>query len=447
MTRRPDGPPRVLVIDGTGRGHALCRLFTRTDPDVTVYYGPGCDVVREDRIVVADSIRVTEPETVLSFLAAHPVDFVFVSHIDGLSTGLVDALRAAGHRTVGPTREAAALEASKERGKRFCTDHGIPTAPYRAFTDPAAARTYIETLPYACVVKTDGLTPDGDGSVVCSTAEEALSAVDRFAGEPGADFHVVVEKRLRGEEVSVFALLDGENALLLPTARDFKRTLEGDLGKNCDGMGSIAPHPQAGPALDADIRRTLLDPLVAGLTAEGLHFSGFLYIGAMITADGLQVIELNARFGDSEAQVVLPGLRGDFTELCRAVLERRLAGEEITSDGLVRCSVALTQGSLDPSDPEALPGWPFGAFAAGQTVTGLEDVDPAEADVYLANVRLGADGLPVTSGGRVLHVVGAGSSLPQARARAYRGVGRIAFAGRRCRDDIGLTASREKALA
>ena len=209
MTHRPDGPPRVLVVDGTGRGHALCRLFTRTDPDVTVYYGPGCDVVQEDRIVVADSIRVTEPETVLSFLDAHPVDFVFVSHIDGLSIGLVDALRAAGHRTIGPTREAALLEASKERGKRFCTDHGIPTAPYRAFTEPAAARAYIETLPYACVVKTDGLTPDGDGSVVCSSAEEALRAVDDFAEESGADFHVVVEQRLSGEEVSVFALLDG----------------------------------------------------------------------------------------------------------------------------------------------------------------------------------------------------------------------------------------------
>ncbi|MYX15470.1 phosphoribosylamine--glycine ligase [Streptomyces sp. SID8374] len=427
----------VLVIDGTGRGHAICDLFVRTDPSVTVYYGPGCDVLTDERIVPVPRIQVDDPSTALAFLADHPVEFVLVSHVDALCAGYVDTLAAHGHRVIGPSAAAAQLEASKERGKRFCVDHGLPTAEYAAFTDEPAARAYIRERPYACVVKTDGLTPDGDGAVVCDTAAEAEAAVAAFAAAQGEALQLVVEERLYGREISVFALLDGEDYLLFPTALDFKRTLEGDVGKNCDGMGSLAPHPQSSPALLEQIRRDLVEPFLRGVAAEGLSYTGFVYIGAMITDTGLKVIEINARFGDSEAEAVLPGVHSDFTELCRAVLRRDLGRSLLVTDGQVRCSIALTQGCLDPADSTAAPGWPFGTFTTGQPVRGLDPAPGDDAHLFYANLRADAEGRPVTSGGRVLHVVGAGRTLTEARAQAYRRIGSISFPGMRHRTDIG----------
>jgi phosphoribosylamine--glycine ligase len=439
VTRRQDDSPgagRVLVIDGTGRGHAICDLFVRTDPDVTVYYGPGCDVIAHDRIVVVPSISLDDPRTALAFLATQPVELVFVSNIDALSKGYADVLRAHGHKTIGPSQAAAELEASKERGKRFCVDHGIPTAPYRFFTEAEPAKAYVRSRPYACVVKTDGLCKNGDGAIVCDTAEEAERAIDGFAGQFSGGLRLVVEQRLRGPEISIFALVDGESYLLFPTAMDFKRTLEGDRGINCDGMGSVAPHPMTSAALEAQIRTTLLEPLVRGLARDGLDFTGFIYLGAMITEAGLHIIEINARFGDSEAEVVLPGVHSQFTGLCRAILNRTLRAQRLDTDGLARCTVALTQGCLDPGNPDALPGWPFGAFAAGQEVRGLDAVDRAEATLFYANLRKDGAGRPTTSGGRVLHVVGKGRGFEEARDRAYRQISHITFPGMRYRSDI-----------
>ncbi|MEU5696336.1 phosphoribosylamine--glycine ligase [Actinosynnema sp. NPDC020468] len=427
-------------MDRTGRGHAICDLFVRTNPDVTVYYGPGCDVVEHDRIVPVPSISVADPRTALDFLATTPVEFVLVSHIDALCAGYVDELREAGHAVIGPTAAAAELESSKARGKEFCLDHGIPIPEFGVFTDAAEARAHIRALPHQCVVKIDGLTPNGDGSVVCSTAAEAEAAVDAFAAA-GGPLRLVVEERLTGPEVSVFALLAGGTAMMLPLALDYKRALEGDAGKNCDGMGSVAPHPADSPALRAELRAALVDPLVRGLAAEGLDFTGFAYVGAVLTDRGPVVIEINARFGDSEAEVVLPGVVSDFTGLCRAVLAGELDRHDLAVDGLARCSVALVQGCLDPTDPEALPGWPFGPFADRQPVRGLDKVDPLRAKVFHAEIARDAGGSPVTRGGRVVHVVGAGATSAEARRRAYEQVGHIEFAGMRYRADIGAVGA------
>jgi phosphoribosylamine--glycine ligase len=428
----------VLLVDGTGRGHALCDLITRTSPGTTVYYGPGCDVIEHERVVPVPSISFDDPGTALAFLRTTPVEFVLVSNIDALSLGYVDALRAHGHQVIGPTGAAAALEASKESGKRFCDRHGVPVPAYGVFTDPKEARAYIRSRPYACVVKTDGLTKDGDGSIVCESAGEAEAAVERFAREHGDDLRVVVEERLHGTEISIFALVGRDGYLMFPSAVDFKRALDGDSGKNCDGMGSVAPHPADSPALRERIRRDVLDPFVRGLRYDGLDFTGFVYLGAMLTGTGLVVIEVNARFGDSEAEVVLPSVHSDFVALCRSVLAGDLAGRRLVTDDLVRCSVALTQGCLDPLDPEALPGWPFGDFAREQPVSGLEDVEEA----FYANLRRDAAGVPVTCGGRVLHVVGTGRGYREARESAYRQVRRISFPGMRHRDDIALALVR-----
>jgi phosphoribosylamine--glycine ligase len=431
------GAGHVLVVDGSGRGHAICDLFVRGDPRVTVYYGPGCDVIEHDRIIIAPSISLNDPRTALAFLHDHPVELVFVSYSDALTKGYVDVLRSHGYATIGPSKAAAELESSKERGKRFCVDHGLPTAPYRFFTEVEPAKAYVRSLPYACVVKTDGLCKNADGSIVSDTVNEAEGAIDAFAHQFGDALRLVIEKRLRGPEISIFALLDGESYLLFPAAMDFKRTLDGDRGGNCEGMGAIAPHPMSGPELDAEICRTLLEPLLRGLRRDGLDFTGFVYLGAMITEDGLRVLEINTRFGDSEAEVVLPGIQNNFLELCRSVLDKTLRDRRLVTDGLTRCTVALTQGCIDPDDPEALPGWPFGEHAVGQEVRGLGDVDRSEAIVFCANLRRDSAGRPTTSGGRVLHVVGTGRSLEEARERAYRQVSRIAFPGMRYRLDIG----------
>jgi phosphoribosylamine--glycine ligase len=432
----------VLVVDATGRGHAICDLFTRTNSEVTVYYGPGCDVIEHDRIVCVPSISLADAGTVLDFLAANPVEFVFVSNIDALSRGYVDELRRAGHRVIGPTAAAAELESSKARGKQFCLDHGLPVPAFGVFTDAAEAKTYIRSLRQACVVKTDGLTPDGDGAVVCDSAAEAEAAVDCFAAASGGSVRLLIEERLTGQEVSVVALLDGRNAVMLPLAMDYKRALDGGAGKNCDGMGSIAPHPADSLILREDLREALINPLVKGLQADGIDFTGFVYIGAMLTARGPAVLEINARFGDSEAEVVLPGVRNDFVALCRAVLRRGLDRAVLATDGLARCSVALVQGCLDTHDPGALPGWPFGDFAGGQPVTGLHAVDPREAVLFYAGLRRDSTGRPATCGGRVLHVVGTGQSPDQARRRAYRQIGRVWFPGMRFRAGIGAESPR-----
>jgi len=429
-------PTSVLVIDSTGRGHAICDLFVRTNPQVTVYYGPGCDVIEHDRIRSVGSISLTDPATAIRFLQQQPVEFVFVSNIDALSIGYADVLRAAGYPTVGPGQAAAELESSKARGKQFCLDHGIPVADFEVFSDADKARDHVSRLDQ-CVVKTDGLTPDGDGSVVCESPMTAIQAVDRFAATAGAELRLVVEQRLIGQEISVLALLDRNGALMFPLALDYKRSLDGDLGTNCDGMGSISPHPLDDARLRDQLYRQLLVPLLAGLREEQLDFTGFVYLGAMLTAAGPAVFEINTRFGDSEAEAVLPGVQSDFLELCRAVLDGRLSEHRLRCDDLARCSIALVQGGLEPDQQGNPTGWPFGEYSTGHPVDGLNEVDGDQARLFYANLRRDPAGRPVTAGGRVLHVVGFDASADQARRNAYHQSERVVFPGKRVRSDIG----------
>jgi phosphoribosylamine--glycine ligase len=340
---------------------------------------------------------------------------------------------------IGPSQRGAELESSKKRGRRFCSDHGIRTPRSREFDDPAQATAYVRKLPYSVVVKEDGLTDCGDGVHVCSSPAEAENAIAAIARRMGSSFSVLVEERHAGIDISLLALTDGRSYVMFPAALDYKRCADGDRGKNCDGMGSLAPHPLA----DVDLysqATAIFDKVMAGLAAEQIRYNGFIFVGAMLTEDGLVVLELNARFGDSEAQVVLPSLRSNFTNLCRAVLQGRLRDTQVDFDGLVRCCVIATQGNVAPNDPNSKPGWPFGPYEVGLPIAGIENIDPTKAVVFLAGTAIDESGRYVTSRGRVLHVVGFGETVNAAVSNAYTQIQRISFAGIRYRTDIGRVA-------
>jgi phosphoribosylamine---glycine ligase len=433
-------PTNILVVDSTGRGHAICDLFVRTNHELTVFYGPGSNAIRHDRIVPVAEVSVHDVRSVIEFCRRVPVEFVFVSFIDALVQGFVDTLRAEGIAVIGPSQAAAQLEASKLRSKHFCVRHGIPTAAYGHFVDPREAKRYIRSLDYPVVIKKDGLCPNGDGAHVCDTHSEAKATVDALAAataDRAEAFSIVVERRLFGQEISIIALLDGQDYLMFPPALDYKRALDGNRGKNCDGMGSIAPHPSVSTQLCAELQRKILDPLMRGLRKEKLDFTGFVFVGVMLTDDGPQVLEINVRFGDSEAEAVLPGIHSDFLQLCRRVLRRELRGAHIATDGLIRCSVAATQGCIEPDRADAPAGWPFGEFESGQIIAGLDAIDRNRADLFVAGALCDEHRRPVTAAGRVVHIVGRGLCADEARQNAYSQIRQVNFRGMRYRSDIG----------
>jgi phosphoribosylamine--glycine ligase len=427
----------LLIDDQTGRGHAICDLFVRTDPDTVVYYGPAHPAIVHPRVVHAPSVSLGDVETVAAFCKSNDVDFTFVSWINSLSLGYVDALQRKGLRVVGPTQRGAELETSKRRGKRFCIDHGIPTPEYMTFDDPAAAKSYVRSLGHAAVVKEDGLRTLGDGAHMCSSAGEAEAVIDEIAVRQGRAFFVLIERRHFGTEISIFAFTDGKSYVLFPAALDYKRALDGDRGKNCAGMGSIAPHPAADSALYRVLRHTIMDKVLRGLVREKIEYTGFIYVGALLTDEGPVTLEINARFGDSEAQAVLPSVRTNFTALCRQALNRQLDNVKLDTDLLHRCCIVATQGSIRPGDERAKPGWPFGDYDAGHRIEGVDRVDPSCATVFFAGTGVDREGSLVTARGRVLNVVGLGVSREQAIENAYRQLRQISFPGMRYRSDIG----------
>ncbi len=393
-------------------------------------------MIDHPRIRQAPSIRIDRVESVLEFCERTPVDLLFVTRMDSLSRGFVDTLRAAGHKVVGPTRAGAALEDSKRRGKEFCQRHGMPMPAYRVCTSPSEARDYIAAADHDVVVKEDGVLDCSDGVHVCFSKEEAFAAIDTIASK-GGDFVVTIEERLVGTEVSITAFTDGTNYHMLPLSLDYKRTLDGDAGKNCDGMGTISPHPLASPELYRTIEDQVMAPFLAGLRAEKIGYTGFVYLGGMITEDGLKILEINSRLGDSEAQAILPALKHDFTEMCLQAVRGALPYGRTEGDGMHRCCVVATQGCIDPARQEVAPGWPFGACDYGREVTGFERVDPRRAHLFFDGVERDGDGVARTCRGRVLDVVGYGVSAAEAVSNAYSEIEKIAFKGVRYRTDIG----------
>jgi phosphoribosylamine--glycine ligase len=410
---------KVLVIGSGGREHALCWALAASPLVTEVLCAPGnAGIAAEARCV---PVAVDDLDAIAALAEAEEVGLVVVGPELPLVLGLVDRLTAAGIRAFGPTMAAARLEGSKAFTKDFCRRHGIPTADYAVFTEAAAARAYIRERGAPIVVKADGLAA-GKGVVVAATVDEALAAVDAAAGT------LVVEDCLVGEEASLFALCDGSHAIEIGTAQDHKRAFDADRGPNTGGMGAYSPAPILDAAMVERAMREIVRPTLAGMKAEGCPFTGFLYAGLMLTADGPKLIEYNVRFGDPEAQAVLPRLMTDLGQLVLGALDGMLDHMSLCWLPAHALTVVL-----------ASRGYP-GSYRRGSEIRGLDALsgDPDLLVFHAGTRREG--GRVLADGGRVLGVTGLGGTLRDAQARAYAAVDRIDWPEGFCRRDIGWRA-------
>jgi phosphoribosylamine--glycine ligase len=427
---------RVLVVGQGGREHALVEaLYNAEDhPEVFVAPGnPGMEAFAE-RVAIAP----TDVESIVGWSRRHEIDFVVIGPETPLAEGLADALREIGIAVLGPGRIGARLETSKRYSKELLQRLGLPTAAFRVATSPEEAESFVRGAAYPLVLKADGLAA-GKGVVIAADEREALATIDAWMrdGELGpAGETILVEEFLRGEEASILVLADGERWMLFPPARDHKRIGEGDTGPNTGGMGACAPARLPSEADAIAIAKRIVDPILAALREAKSPYRGILYLGVMLTERGPQVLEFNARFGDPEAQVVLPLLAEDpLPLLWDAALGRLPADRHATfmkHEGAAVCVVLASRG---------YPGRP----ATGDDIEGLEGPWPHGIHLYHAGIDQ-HHGRWVTSGGRVLGVTARAATLDEAREAAYAAVTRIYFAGMQYRRDIALVpeTSREQ---
>jgi len=428
---------RVLLVGSGGREHALAWKLLHSplcDHLIVAPGNPGIEALGRGmgvgRVTLA---KAKENAEIVRLARSAKVDLVVCGPEIPLMAGLGDACVAAGLRFFGPSRAAAEIEGSKQFAKDLMKRAGIPTAAYGSFSDVAAADAFIDAQPGDVVVKADGLCA-GKGVVVCSSRDDAKQAVrtmlvERAFGDAGG--RVVIEERLTGREVSMMALCDGTRFVLLASAEDHKAVFDGDRGPNTGGMGAYSPSPLVDKALTEKIAREIFAPLVAAMAEDGRQFRGLLYGGLMLTPDrGPMVIEWNCRFGDPETQAVLPRLNEDLLPwlLDAACGELPLQSPEWLP-GLAVCVVLAAHGY--PAKVRS------GDAISGLSSDGQLGGDDADLVVFHAGTKMGPTGL-VTSGGRVLGVTANGRNLEEARARAYAGVGRIAWPGMHFRKDIGL---------
>lgn len=418
----------VLMIGGGGREHALIRKIKESRRLQKLYCAPGNGGISRDAQCV--DIPVMDIEKMVSFAKENKIDLAFVAPDDPLAAGMVDAFEQQGIRAFGPNAKAAVIEASKVFSKDLMKKYHIPTAGYETFDSPSKAVAYIEAQGKTpVVVKADGLAL-GKGVIIAQTIGEAKDAVrsimeDKKFGASGN--HIVIEEFLTGPEVSVLAFTDGKCVKPMVSSKDHKRAHDGDQGLNTGGMGTVSPNPYYTDEMAALCQKTIFEPTIEAMRAEGRPFKGCLYFGLMLTPDGPKVIEYNARFGDPEAQVVLPRLKTDLLDICDAVIDEKLSEIEIEwSDDSCACVVMASGGY-----PES--------YKKGIRIEGLgRDGQVQGATVYHAGTTY-RDGAFYTSGGRVLGVTAAAPTLEQALGQAYAAVDGISFDGAFCRRDIGRT--------
>jgi len=417
---------RILVLGSGGREHAIIRKIKESPKVDKIYAAPGNGGISKDAECI--NIGVMDKEGIVRFSKENAVDVVFVAPDDPLAAGMVDALTANGIRAFGPRAEAAIIESSKVFSKNLMKKYHIPTADYEVFDDPAKAIEYIEDKNrYPVVIKADGLAL-GKGVIIAQTQKEARDAVkeimeDKKFGDSGNK--VVVEEFLTGPEVSVLAFTDGISLVPMVSSKDHKRAYDNDEGLNTGGMGTISPNPYYTEEVAEICRKTIFEPTVAAMNSEDRTFKGCLYFGLMITPDGPKVIEYNARFGDPEAQVVLPRLKTDLVDIIEAVIDERLSQVNIEWKDEATACVVMASG-----------GYPL-AYKKGIEISGLdENGQVSGAEIFHAGTKL-ENGKFYTNGGRVLGVTAEAKTLDEALEKAYAAVSKISFDGAHYRKDIG----------
>ena len=428
---------RVMMVGSGGREHALAWkiMGLSTSPTSSGTVGPSSRARRlfaapgnGGTAAIAENIPigVGDIPALVSFARDREIDLTIVGPEAPLVEGLVDAFVAADLRIFGPRAAAAQLEGSKAFAKRFMVEEGIPTAVGAIFRDFEAAAAYLRQQVPPVVIKASGLAA-GKGVTVCPTLEVAEAALQRTmldrAFGPAGDV-VIIEECLSGEEASLLAFSDGTTVVPMPPARDYKRAYDGDRGPNTGGMGCYAPSPHLSPALVDEVMERVMQPAIDGLRRRGVPYVGVLYAGLMLTDHGPQVLEFNCRFGDPEAQVILPLLETDLVDVVLACLEGRLAETQVAWRSESAVSVVMASG-----------GYP-GAYEVGKPITGLEEAHGLPSTVVFQAGTAAEDGALVTAGGRVLAVTATGPDLDLARARAYQATERIHFEGAEYRRDI-----------
>ena len=424
---------KVLVIGGGGREHALAWRLAQSPRLQTVYVAPGNGGTALDPVL--KNVPITKLDELADFAAAEKIALTVVGPEAPLAAGIVDLFRARGLRIFGPTQAAAQLESSKAFAKDFMQRHGIPTALYATFTDVAAAHAHVDKHGAPIVIKADGLAA-GKGVVVATSTAEAHAAIDDMLGantlgvaHVEGQARVVIEEFMAGEEASFIVLCDGRNVVALASSQDHKRIGEGDTGPNTGGMGAYSPAPVVTPNVHARVMQEIVQPTIAGMAREGMPFTGFLYAGLMIDAQGRpRTVEFNCRLGDPEAQVLLMRLKSDLFELLLHAADGTLDKAELQWDRRTALGVVM-----------AAAGYP-GQPRAGDAISGL----PAGSDelqVFHAGTAL-RDGQLVTSGGRVLCVTALGDSVRIAQGKALAAVREVRFDGAQWRNDIGHRALR-----
>ncbi|HEY0105501.1 MAG TPA: phosphoribosylamine--glycine ligase [Rhizomicrobium sp.] len=418
---------KVLLVGSGGREHALAWALSASPLLTKLYCAPGNAGIAQ--VAQCVPIAAMDFPRLVAFAQEQKIDFAVIGADPPLVGGLWDAFEAAGIRATGPGKAAAVLEGSKGFVKDLCAEIGIPTAAYKRFAEPAAAKAFADSLGLPVVIKADGLAA-GKGVIVAESRADARKAIDfMFEGGFGTSGHaVVVEEFMAGEEASFFALSDGETVIPLAGAQDHKRAFDGDQGPNTGGMGAYSPAPVLSPALEAVAMARFIKPTADAMRAKGLAYMGVMYLGLMIGKDGPRLVEYNCRFGDPECQVLMMRLKSDLLTALLAMRDGQLRNIDLRWSDDVALTVAM-----------ASKGYP-GAYEKGQVIAGLEEAAQLPGvQIFHAGTER-RDGRIVAAGGRVLSVTATGKDVAQARARAYAAVDTIHWDGAFCRRDIGWRA-------
>lgn len=417
---------KVLVVGSGGREHALCWKIAQR-PGTEVYVAPG-NIGMVD-VATLVNIKVDDIAGLVDFAKAEGIDLTVVGPELPLTLGIVDAFQEAGLACFGPNKAAAKLEGSKAFSKELMKKYGIPTAAFDTFTDVDKAKAFVDEIGVPCVVKADGLAA-GKGVIICMTREEADKAIedmltDHAFGDASAT--IVIEEYMVGPEVSVLAFADGKTVLPMVSAQDHKRIFDGDKGPNTGGMGAYSPAPVYTEALSAEVNKTIIEPTIAAMAAEGTPFTGILYTGLMLTEKGPRVLEYNVRFGDPETQPIMVRMKSDIVELFQACVDGKLDEATLEWHDEAAVCVIMASGGYPASSEKGVP------------IRGLDDIAAEEAIVFHSGTAE-KDGEIVTNGGRVLGVTAKDATIKGAIDKAYAAVEKINFDHMQFRRDIGARA-------